>query len=61
MTRVRPSDLQGVGQLAVDATAGVTDMVETLHHNIARAVFLVPPDQGPTRGITGLVPAASAG
>jgi pimeloyl-ACP methyl ester carboxylesterase len=53
--RVRPSDLQGVGQLAVDATAGVTDMVETLHHNIARAVFLVPPDQGPTRGITGLV------
>lgn len=55
MTRVRPSDLQGVARLAVEATAGVTDMVEELHHNIARAVFLAPPDQGPTRGITGLV------
>lgn len=54
-TRVRPSDLQGVARLAIDATAGVTDMVEELHHNIARAVFLTPPEQGPTRGITGLV------
>lgn len=54
-SRVHPSDLQGVARLAVEATAGVTDMVEALHHNIARAVFLAPPDQGPTRGITGLV------
>lgn len=53
---VRSSDLQGLGRLAVDATAGVTDLVEALHRNIARAsapIGTVTP--GSTKGITGLV------
>jgi len=50
---IRPSDLRGVSRLAIDATVGVTDLVEAMHLNIAR----VP---GATRGaatggITGLV------
>jgi hypothetical protein len=54
--RLLASDLRGVSRLAVDATLGLTDLVEHLHHNIQRA----PPPLGkvsqpPTRGITGLV------
>ena len=50
------SDLRGAGRLAVDATLGLTQLVENLHHNIMR----VPGPLGatsdqPTRGITGLV------
>jgi pimeloyl-ACP methyl ester carboxylesterase len=55
-TRIRWSDLRGISRLAVDATAGVTDLVEAMHHNIARAPGLLGvPAQGGTRGITGLV------
>jgi hypothetical protein len=54
--RLIASDLRGVSRLAVDATLGLTHLVEHLHHNIRR----VPPPLGevsqpPTRGITGLV------
>ena len=53
---IQPADLRGYSRLAIDATIGLTRMVETMHHNIAR----VPGPLGrftqkPTRGITGLV------
>ncbi|HSG41084.1 MAG TPA: alpha/beta hydrolase [Thermoanaerobaculia bacterium] len=55
-TLIRSSDLQGVGRLAVDATAGLTGVVEMMHLNILRAPGLLgTPAQGHTRGITGLV------
>jgi hypothetical protein len=56
MTMRNPlADLRGVGRLAVEATAGLADVVESMHHNIARAPgILGPPPQGRTRGITGL-------
>jgi len=44
------------GRLAVDATIGLTNVVESMHHNIARAPgILGTPTQEPTKGITGLV------
>ena len=43
---VHPSDLPGYSRLAIDATAGLTDLVEAVHTGIAR---------GPAAGITGLV------
>jgi pimeloyl-ACP methyl ester carboxylesterase len=54
--RLRPADIRGYGRLAIDATLGLTRLVETMHHNIVR----VPGPLGtytekPTRGITGLV------
>lgn len=55
-TRIRSSDLRGVSRLALDATAGLTDLVEAMHLNIARAPGLLgTPAQGATSGITGLV------
>lgn len=51
-----PSDLRGYSRLAVEATIGVTDLVENMHHNIARVPgILGTPTQKRTRGITGLV------
>ena len=49
------SDLRGYSRLAVDATIGVTDIVETVHANILRGPFLRASATGRTRGITGLV------
>lgn len=55
-TPVRASDLRGLNRLVIDATAGVTDVVEAMHHNIARPPgVLAMPSRGRTRGITGLV------
>ncbi|HEX6828263.1 MAG TPA: alpha/beta hydrolase, partial [Burkholderiales bacterium] len=34
--RIRPSDVQGASRLAVDAVTAVTDLVEAMHHIIAR-------------------------
>ena len=52
----RRSDLRAASRLAVQATLGLTDLVENLHHNIAR---VAPPlgavSMAPTSGITGLV------
>lgn len=59
MTRtahVRLSDLRGYSRLAIEATVGVTSVVETMHHNIARVPgVLGTATEEPTRGITGLV------
>jgi len=50
------SDLRGASRLAIDATRGLTDLVEAMHHNISRAPgVLEKPPAGRTRGITGLV------
>jgi hypothetical protein len=55
-TRQHATSLRGYGRLAADATIGVTDVVETLHHTITRVpgpLGAAPP--GTTRGITRLV------
>lgn len=50
------SDLRGVGRLTVDAIAGVTDLVESVHATIAALPGpLGAPVTDPTRGITGQV------
>jgi pimeloyl-ACP methyl ester carboxylesterase len=55
-THLQPTDLCGVSRLAVDATLGVTDIVEALHHAIAHAPGLLDtPTHAPMRGIPGLV------
>ena len=53
---IQPADLRGYSRLAIDATIGLTRLVETMHHNILRT----PGPLGkhtlePTGGITGLV------
>jgi len=55
-THVHPSDVQGLGRLSIAAVAGLTRLVEALHHTIDSAPGLVgshPPR--PTKGITGFV------
>ncbi|MDP3514820.1 MAG: hypothetical protein Q8S20_18915 [Sulfuritalea sp.] len=55
-TYIRPADIRGLSRLAIDATLGLTRLVETMHHNIARTPGpLGQYTQEPTRGITGLV------
>ncbi|MDP2824949.1 MAG: hypothetical protein Q8O52_19990 [Sulfuritalea sp.] len=55
-THIRPADIRGFSRLAIDATIGLTRMVETMHHNIARTPGIIGKHtQEPTRGITGLV------
>lgn len=50
------SDLRGCSRLAVEATIGVTDLVEAMHHRIARGPGLPGrSSRARTRGITGLV------
>ena len=50
------SDLQAAGRLATQATLGLTDLVENLHHNILRTPGpLGPVTQDRSPGITGLV------
>lgn len=56
MNRTSGSDLRGVMRLAVDATIGVTDVVEKLHHTIQlRHAPLGESRSGSTSGVTGLV------
>jgi len=48
-------DLRGVGSLTIDAITGITDIVESLHHTIARfSGILDEKDQDRTNGITGM-------
>jgi pimeloyl-ACP methyl ester carboxylesterase len=50
------SDLRGFHRLANDATVGLTDLVEAMHHTIARTPgVLGESPTGRTSGITGLV------
>jgi hypothetical protein len=53
---VSASDIRGASQLVIDATVGLTDLVESLHHNISRAPgVLGKPVRTPTTGVTGIV------
>jgi len=65
MTRpahIHPGDLHGLARLAADATGGLTDLVEAMHHTIVWPPFLPsPPNPGRTSGITGLVYAGVRG
>jgi hypothetical protein len=55
-THVHPSDFFGFSRLAIDATAGLADLVEAMHHAIARAPGILDrPARGPTGGTAGLV------
>ena len=55
-SKIHPSDLLGFSRLAIDATLGLSAVVEALHDNIVRAPGIFDtPSQGPTSGITGLV------
>lgn len=48
--------MRGFSRLVVDATIGVTNAVEVMHHNIVRTPFMFDtPTHEPTIGITGLV------
>ena len=50
------SDLRGAGRLAIDAVAGITDLVEDMHRNIAgRSLPIGRAPTGAARGISGLV------
>ena len=54
--RNKVSDVRGVGKLAVDATVGLTSLVEALHHNIARASApLGVAVEAPMDGVSGFV------
>ena len=53
---IHPSDVLGYSRLAVEATAALAAVVESMHLNIARKPPILAPYQtGPTRGITGVV------
>lgn len=54
-TTVRAADLRGLSRLVIEATTGVADVVEAMHHNIARPPGIPGSSRGRTRGITGLV------
>jgi pimeloyl-ACP methyl ester carboxylesterase len=55
-THLKGADIRGASRLAIDATLGLTRLVESMHHNIARTPGpLGKFSQEPTTGITGLV------
>ncbi len=50
------ADLRGVGLLVIDATTGITDLVEAMHRNIARVPGMTSSQEnGRTSGVTGFV------
>ena len=55
-TCVDPAAVRGFSRLVVDATLGVTALVETMHATVARVPGIIGPSTDTaTRGITGLV------
>jgi len=54
--RVSAADLRGLNRLTIDGIAGIVDLVEAMHYNIAKVPgILAEPKRGRTTGITGLV------
>ena len=50
------SDLRGASRLVIDATTGITDLVEAMHRNIARVpVLTASAENGRASGIAGFV------
>jgi len=59
---VHAADIRGLAQLVFDATIGITDLVEAMHHTIAsRAGVIAAAPSDRTRGITGFVYGAVRG
>ena len=55
-SHIHGADIRGYGRLAIDATLGLTSLVETMHHNILRTPgILGKSTQQPAKGITGFV------
>jgi hypothetical protein len=55
-TGVSSSEVRGFSMLAFDAAAGLVGLVESMHHNIARAPgFLGAPSREPMSGVAGLL------
>ena len=55
-TRVSSSQLRGFTMLAFHAGAGLVGLVESMHHNIARAPSVLgPPLREPMGGVSGFV------
>lgn len=53
---LHPADARGLSRLVVDATIGLTNAVEVMHHNIMRTPFLFGAStHAPAPGITGFV------
>lgn len=56
LRQLRPADLRGAAQLAVKASASVTDVVEGVHQSVLGSLGFAPAAEGQrTRGIPGLV------
>jgi pimeloyl-ACP methyl ester carboxylesterase len=54
--RVGAADLRGLSRLTIDGIAGIVDLVEAMHYNIASVPgILAKPKRGRTTGITNLV------
>ena len=55
-THKSADDLRGVSQLAIDATTGVTDLVEAVHRNITHMRGITAStENGRTSGLTGVI------
>ena len=55
-SRLHAADLRGISRLTIDGIAGVVDLVEAMHYNIASVPGLrARSDRSRTSGITGLV------
>jgi hypothetical protein len=53
---LRAADLRGLSRLASDATVGVVDLVESMHHTIVRGSGIIGRGPvGPAPGLTGLI------
>jgi hypothetical protein len=54
--RIRGADLRGINRLTIAGIAGVVDLVEAMHYNIASVPgMLAKPRRDRTTGITRLV------
>ena len=54
--RVGAADLRGLNRLTIDGIAGIVDVVEAMHYNLASVSgILAKPKRGRTTGISGLV------
>jgi pimeloyl-ACP methyl ester carboxylesterase len=54
--RVHAADLRGINRLTIDGIAGVVDLVEAMHYNIASVPgFIAEPKRDRTTGVTRLV------
>jgi hypothetical protein len=54
--RASASDMRGLSRLTIDAIAGVVNLVEAMHYNIASVPGILGKSKsGRTTGITGLV------